>query len=61
MSTPMVRMMADATWLVLLATTCGVAEEDLSGIKWQEPPVVTPGKADAEPPSDAVVLGRARP
>jgi hypothetical protein len=27
-----------------------------TGIKWKEPPVVTPGKTDAEPPSDAVVL-----
>lgn len=27
-----------------------------SGIKWLEPPVVTPGKTDSQPPSDAIVL-----
>lgn len=32
------------------------AQEYLSGIKWPEPPVVRPGKTDADPPSDAVVL-----
>lgn len=30
--------------------------EYLSGIEWQEPPVVTPGKTNADPPSDAIVL-----
>ena len=28
----------------------------MSGIKWPEPPIVTPGKADSDPPSDAIVL-----
>jgi hypothetical protein len=32
------------------------AQEYLTGIEWPEPPVVTPGKTDAEPPSDAIVL-----
>ncbi|WP_153559277.1 3-keto-disaccharide hydrolase [Roseimaritima sediminicola] len=32
------------------------AEEYLSGIQWQRPPVVDPGKTDDAPPSDAVVL-----
>jgi hypothetical protein len=32
------------------------AVEYLNGIKWEEPAIVTPGKTDAEPPSDAVVL-----
>lgn len=32
------------------------AEEYLSGIEWQKPPVVTPGQTDASPPADAVVL-----
>jgi len=32
------------------------AEEYLNGIKWSEPPVVTPGESGAQPPSDAVVL-----
>ena len=27
-----------------------------SGIAWEEPKVVTPGKTDADPPSDAIVL-----
>jgi hypothetical protein len=41
---------------MLTALQCGRAQEYLSGIKWQEPPVVTPGKTNADPPSDAVVL-----
>lgn len=32
------------------------AQEYLTGIEWQEPPVVTPGKQCGEAPSDAVVL-----
>ena len=32
------------------------ADEYLSGIEWQKPPVVTPGATNAEPPSDAIVL-----
>ncbi len=32
------------------------AEEYLNGIKWEIPPVVTPGATDADPPSDATVL-----
>jgi hypothetical protein len=47
-------------FLVTLAaafvTSCSIGQEYLSGIKWPEPPVVTPGKTDADPPSDAVVL-----
>jgi hypothetical protein len=31
-------------------------KEYKSGIVWPEPPIVTPGKSDAEPPSDAIVL-----
>ena len=27
-----------------------------SGIAWEEPPIVTPGKTDSDPPSDAIVL-----
>lgn len=33
-----------------------VAEEYLNGIAWDEPPKVTPGEKDSDPPSDAVVL-----
>lgn len=32
------------------------AGEYLSGIRWQEPPVVSPGETNAQPPSDAIVL-----
>ncbi len=32
------------------------AEEYLNGIKWETPPVVTPGETDSDPPSDATVL-----
>ncbi|TWU04554.1 3-keto-disaccharide hydrolase [Stieleria varia] len=32
------------------------AGEYLNGIEWQEPPVVTPGETDDQPPSDAIVL-----
>ncbi|WP_235935076.1 3-keto-disaccharide hydrolase [Candidatus Laterigemmans baculatus] len=37
-------------------TTPAGAEEYLSGIRWEKPPVVDPGKTDDAPPSDAVVL-----
>lgn len=37
-------------------TSCSIGQEYMSGIKWPEPPIVTPGKTDADPPSDAVVL-----
>lgn len=49
--------------VVLLAGTMVVAPnclaqggEYISGIKWPEPPVVTPGKNCGDPPSDAVIL-----
>lgn len=32
------------------------ADEYLTGIEWEEPPVVTPGKTSADPPSDAIIL-----
>ncbi|QDS97445.1 3-keto-disaccharide hydrolase [Adhaeretor mobilis] len=32
------------------------AKEYLPGIEWEEPEVVTPGKTDDQPPSDAIVL-----
>ncbi len=32
------------------------AQEWKSGVEWQEPPVVTPGHRNSDPPSDAVVL-----
>ena len=33
-----------------------MGDEYLSGIKWKKPPIVTPGKTNADPPSDAIVL-----
>lgn len=59
------RMIISATRLVALsfsALTClaavmhASAEEYLTGIEWQAPPIVTPGASDSEPPSDAIVL-----
>ena len=32
------------------------AEEYLNGIKWEKPAIVTPGEANSQPPSDAIVL-----
>ena len=37
-----------------------MAEEYLTGIKWQQPPIVTPGAAPGAPPSDAIVLFNGR-
>jgi len=49
--------------IAMAAITVGVAaavarlkDEYKSGIVWPEPKVVTPGKTDIEPPSDAIVL-----
>jgi 3-keto-disaccharide hydrolase len=39
-----------------VATCIALQKEYKSGIVWPEPAVVTPGKTDSEPPSDAVVL-----
>jgi len=47
--------MATAASLFLFAAS-SFAGEYLNGIKWEEPAVVTPGKTNADPPSDAVVL-----
>ncbi|HEV3386381.1 MAG TPA: family 16 glycoside hydrolase, partial [Gemmata sp.] len=38
------------------AAMAGLQLEYKSGIVWPEPKVVTPGKLDSEPPSDAIVL-----
>ncbi|HBJ35220.1 MAG TPA: DUF1080 domain-containing protein [Planctomycetaceae bacterium] len=32
------------------------AQEYLNGIKWEKPPIVTPGATNSDPPSDAIVL-----
>jgi hypothetical protein len=36
--------------------SCSIGQEYQSGIKWPEPPVVTPGKECGDPPSDAIIL-----
>jgi len=38
------------------ATTPLRAQEYLNGIEWEKPPIITPGKTNADPPSDAVIL-----
>jgi hypothetical protein len=48
-------VVASLSWLLVLADVVR-AEEYLNGIKWENPPVVTPGTTNADPPSDAVVL-----
>jgi hypothetical protein len=40
--------------LLTAETVC--AQEYMSGMEWQEPPIVTPGKSAGDPPSDATVL-----
>ncbi|GAA5507064.1 DUF1080 domain-containing protein [Novipirellula caenicola] len=41
---------------VALSASSLAAEEYLNGIKWQEPPKVTPGETNADAPSDAIIL-----
>ena len=52
------RSLSAAVAATVLAVYClpSHAGEYLSGIEWPEPPVVTPGATDREPPSDAIVL-----
>ncbi|TWT73851.1 hypothetical protein Pla123a_37450 [Posidoniimonas polymericola] len=42
--------------LFALAAVAAHASEYLPGIEWPEPPVVTPGEKNSDPPSDALVL-----
>ena len=42
--------------LLSLTASTSQAEEYLTGIEWQEPPIVTPGEKPSDAPSDAVVL-----
>src|SRR5437016_2943659 len=55
---PMLRQsIAALSVLVLTALACeALAQRFLNGVEWPTPPVVTPGKEDRDPPSDAVVL-----
>jgi hypothetical protein len=44
-------------WVSSLWTSADVsAQEYLNGIKWEKPPIVTPGATNSDPPSDAIVL-----
>ncbi|MFK7736831.1 MAG: DUF1080 domain-containing protein [Pirellulaceae bacterium] len=45
-----------ASILLCNSTDFANGDEYLTGIKWAEPPIVTPGAEDRDPPSDAVVL-----
>lgn len=47
---------AVGTLLLSFATSTAHAQEYLTGIEWQEPPVVTPGEKPSDAPSDAVIL-----
>src|SRR6476469_7045901 len=51
-----VGLVVAVTASVTVALTSGLQVEYKSGIVWPEPKVVTPGKVDSEPPSDATVL-----
>ena len=57
-STLVSRLHVVACGLALAAVPAAHAQdgEYLTGITWPEPPLVTPGKTDADPPSDAIVL-----
>lgn len=41
---------------ILAISTNLLADEYLTGIKWEKPAIVTPGESDSQPPSDAIVL-----
>lgn len=40
----------------LLTQPLAWGEEYLNGIRWDVPPIVTPGETNDQPPSDAVIL-----
>lgn len=50
-----VRNVCPVIFCVFLSGTT-LAQEFKSGIEWSEPPIVTPGLTDDQPPSDAIVL-----
>lgn len=56
----MKKQLAYVIALLTLASAWGTAsaQDYRTGIQWKEPEVVTPGKTDRDPPSDATVLFR---
>jgi hypothetical protein len=44
------------TLAALCLSSSLIAQDYKSGIEWQEPPIVTPGETNAQPPADATVL-----
>ena len=50
------RLALAATLFGSLAGGSAHAQEYLTGIEWQEPPIVTPGEKPSDAPSDAVIL-----
>jgi len=55
MKTRSIRLLLAFSTLACFVITAS-ADEYLSGIQWEKPRIVTPGSADAKPPSDAIVL-----
>ena len=45
-----------STFVLLAVAVQALAQRFLNGVEWPVPAVVTPGKTDRDPPSDAVVL-----
>lgn len=41
---------------LIMAACTARADEYLTGIQWEKPPIITPGNTDSEPPSDAIAL-----
>lgn len=51
-----VRLFCICSVVALSLTSLTSAQEWKSGVEWQQPPVVTPGATNDQPPSDAIVL-----
>lgn len=51
-----VRLFCIYSVMPLALTSLTSAQEWKSGVEWQQPPVVTPGATNDQPPSDAIVL-----
>lgn len=53
---PLHHLAACTAVCAFLGAQPALGQEYLSGIRWEAPPVVTPGVTNAAPPSDAIVL-----